>query len=548
MNSFNKAIEINPNNSNAWVNKAYLLERLNRNEEALLAYDKAIEINPKNSKERNSRDFRYEKSIAYSNKAQLLSELQRYEEALTTYNKAIEINPNNSNAWDNKASLLERLNRNEEALATFDEAIKVSPNDYDIWISKGSFLRNLERFEEALSAYDKAINIDSNKSTAWTNKAYLFEQLGRFEEALAAFKKSNGENPTNYSWKHIAFLCQKLERNEDALVAINNAIELYQQDEDAWNEKGKILVTMGRYEDAILAFDKAIEINPIFYSAWYNRRETIVKLEEFLKTIKVDFYAEPSTGRIMNRLELDIKSFFPINSTINISNNIQLNYNFEGQTRIEKFILSNSSYFGKIKVDLNQQGDFPFEDYNATIFLYYDYKNQSKPFEYLNSTNNSLIMDSWGQPRLINFYFEGNKIEITMERVNKNVTKWLYCVGVAIILAYLISFLIIYRKTAYNSDMFAVFNSFSFLFFVALVIAGVRDYIFISKYATGFLFLVIISFCIIIIKRFRSVKKINEMKHEEEIHITKIIEMLKLNDDKINEIKEMLTTENKKNH
>ena len=325
-----------------------------------------------------------------------------------------------------------------------------------------------------------------------------------------------------------------MERNEDALEAINKALEIFQQDEAAWNQKGDILSKIGRYEDAMLAFDRAIEINPQSYHAWYQKRETLEKLEMSLKTIRADFYIEPNTGKIMDQLELDMNSLFAISSKGNIPKNIQLNYKFKGQTRIEKFIISNNSYSGKITVDLNKRNDYPFEDYNTTIFLYYDYQNQSIPFTL--SINKSLTIDSWGQPRRINFQNEGNKIEITLERVNKKVTEWLYLIGVAIILTYLITFFVIYRKSPYDSDMFAVFNSFSFLFFVALVVAGVRDYIFISKWATGFFIFAIICFGCILIKRFKSITENNMKKKEEEMYKTEMKEILKRNEEKINNL------------
>jgi tetratricopeptide (TPR) repeat protein len=46
---YNKAIEINPHNSTAWINKGFALYSLNKYHEALAADDKAIEINPHNS-------------------------------------------------------------------------------------------------------------------------------------------------------------------------------------------------------------------------------------------------------------------------------------------------------------------------------------------------------------------------------------------------------------------------------------------------------------------------------------------------------------------
>ncbi len=46
MEAFDKAIEINPQDPDAWNNKGFALSYLNKSYEARKAYNKAIEINP----------------------------------------------------------------------------------------------------------------------------------------------------------------------------------------------------------------------------------------------------------------------------------------------------------------------------------------------------------------------------------------------------------------------------------------------------------------------------------------------------------------------
>ena len=50
MKAYDKAIEINPNDSDAWNNKGLALGKLNKHEDAMKAYDKAIEIYQQKSK------------------------------------------------------------------------------------------------------------------------------------------------------------------------------------------------------------------------------------------------------------------------------------------------------------------------------------------------------------------------------------------------------------------------------------------------------------------------------------------------------------------
>jgi len=74
------------------TNKGDSLGRLNKSDEAIKAYEKAIEINP------NDSDAWYNKGVALDN-------LNKSDEAIKAYEKAIEINPNDSDAWYNKETL-----------------------------------------------------------------------------------------------------------------------------------------------------------------------------------------------------------------------------------------------------------------------------------------------------------------------------------------------------------------------------------------------------------------------------------------------------------
>ncbi len=46
MDCYNKALEINPDYADAWINKGVVLENQNKYAETLECYNKALEINP----------------------------------------------------------------------------------------------------------------------------------------------------------------------------------------------------------------------------------------------------------------------------------------------------------------------------------------------------------------------------------------------------------------------------------------------------------------------------------------------------------------------
>ena len=227
--SYDKALEINPENDKAYFNRGIVLDDLGRKEEALASYDKALEINP-------------DKEEAYYNRGNVLDDLGRKEEALASYDKALEINPENDKAYFNRGIVLDDLGRKEEALASYDKALEINPDKEEAYYNRGNVLDDLGRKEEALASYDKALEINPDKEEAYYNRGNVLDDLGRKEEALASYDK---------------------------------ALEINPNVDDFWNNKGVLLSRLGKKEEALECYIKAIRINANHEKANRNRRALI---------------------------------------------------------------------------------------------------------------------------------------------------------------------------------------------------------------------------------------------------------------------------------
>ena len=119
----------------------------NKFNQSLIYYDKVLEINPQDTE-------------AWNNKGIALAQLGKLDKAIEAYDKAIEINPQNSLFWSNKGTGLGQLGKFDEAIKAFDRAIEINPQDSDAWYNKGLALDNLNEYNEAIKANDKAIGIN----------------------------------------------------------------------------------------------------------------------------------------------------------------------------------------------------------------------------------------------------------------------------------------------------------------------------------------------------------------------------------------------------
>jgi tetratricopeptide (TPR) repeat protein len=60
-------------------------------------------------------------------KGQILESMNKNDEALNAYNKATRLDPKNSDAWQNQAGLLAKTNKLDEAIYSYTRAIQLSP-------------------------------------------------------------------------------------------------------------------------------------------------------------------------------------------------------------------------------------------------------------------------------------------------------------------------------------------------------------------------------------------------------------------------------------
>ncbi len=114
---YDKVLELEPGNVNAWNNKGVCYRRLGRLEEALSCYDRALRL------QRHT-------ASTWSNRGNILYTMGRFPEAIVSLNKAIEIDPLNESAWLNKALVEERLGLRGEAAISFQRFIDLKPVEY----------------------------------------------------------------------------------------------------------------------------------------------------------------------------------------------------------------------------------------------------------------------------------------------------------------------------------------------------------------------------------------------------------------------------------
>ncbi|MFN7246154.1 MAG: tetratricopeptide repeat protein [Microcystis sp.] len=138
--SWDRALEIKPDDHQAWYNRGIALYNLGRFEQAIASYDRALEIKP---------DYHE----AWDNRGYVLTCMGRYKDALESCDRAIKINPNHANAYYNKACCYGLQNNVELAIENLQRAINLDVEYQDMAKTDKDFeqIRGDERFQSLLS-------------------------------------------------------------------------------------------------------------------------------------------------------------------------------------------------------------------------------------------------------------------------------------------------------------------------------------------------------------------------------------------------------------
>lgn len=166
LESYDKAIVMNPRVPEAHWGRCYSLNKLGKLDLALAACERALALKPKYPQALSS--------VGYA-----LSQQQQYEEALQRFNEALELKPDFAEAWVNKGVVLQALERHEAALDAFEAATDLQPDYAQAWANRGAALWSLERYAEAIDSLDKALELQPDNPNANRLREQARRELGK---------------------------------------------------------------------------------------------------------------------------------------------------------------------------------------------------------------------------------------------------------------------------------------------------------------------------------------------------------------------------------
>lgn len=250
------AAAASPNQAALHQQKAEVLSRLGRTDQAIAAYAEAIRIDPKlyeahfNSGLLSARSGKpadaltsFDRAVAlrgndpglFVERARVLVALQRKPDAVTSLEKALSLEAGHAAASIEIVPLYVAMNREADALQVMDRAAKVHPTDYKIQFNAGNLFRKAGKRADARSAYRRAIDVDSSREEAYVNLALTHQDEKDAKGALAVYELLLSKNPASaLGLRNAGLLClRELGDRAKGETYIKRYLEKYPKAADA---------------------------------------------------------------------------------------------------------------------------------------------------------------------------------------------------------------------------------------------------------------------------------------------------------------------------
>lgn len=180
LTSAEHAINLAPNNGDAWLYKGAALYGLKRHHEAIEAMQKAIVLKPQRIE------------MAWGWLADLYYELQLFPQAIATYREALKLTPDDDGLKGRYGIALKDGFQSTEALHLFEKLRDEHPGDPFTWRQIGFVHSNLAQTDAAISAYEKSLSLDRKQPKVWLALMLAYHLVGRDEDLKRAYQNLVG--------------------------------------------------------------------------------------------------------------------------------------------------------------------------------------------------------------------------------------------------------------------------------------------------------------------------------------------------------------------
>lgn len=242
------------------ANLGYLFYQLEMFEDAESNLVRALELDP-------------EQGNAWHNLGLARERLGRSEEAVRALRRAQALLPENEAVMQNLGLALARAGDWRGAAEVYAAGVRRRPESPELWLQLGLARKNLGDEEVAMPALEKVLELDADGGAglarqAAAHLAYIRFQRGEYQRAIGFARRSVEWAPKDPErWNLLALALQASGDSEGAIEAHRRALELDPKRAESAYGLAVAYLEMRSYREAEGAFRRALELRPGYSEA-----------------------------------------------------------------------------------------------------------------------------------------------------------------------------------------------------------------------------------------------------------------------------------------
>jgi serine/threonine protein kinase/tetratricopeptide (TPR) repeat protein len=266
---FQKAVQLDPTNAQAYTGLASAEKQLNKLDEAEKTYQRVIQLRP-------------QYAGAYLDLGGFYLQQQQVEKAIDMFSRAVAVAPDSYRGYSNLGAAYCYQAKFAEAIQPLRQSIAIRPTS-DAYTNLGTAYLRLRRYPDAIGAYQQAVKVDESQYAVWGSLGDAYHYSGDQAAAKSAYEKAvslanaklevnpkdaevNGDAADYYAMlgdkkRAVAFLDESLRWGQGDKDLLFNAAVVYQD----LGESGVALEWLKKSLDAGVSPATVLE-SPIFDS------------------------------------------------------------------------------------------------------------------------------------------------------------------------------------------------------------------------------------------------------------------------------------------
>ncbi|MDX6460123.1 MAG: eukaryotic-like serine/threonine-protein kinase [Acidobacteriaceae bacterium] len=249
---YQRALELEPGNQNAYIGLALAYEHAGAMSEAEQTYQRAIRVYPGSP-------------YCYNSLGTFYLRQHQFDQAAQMFQKVIALAPEGYAPYVNLGATYNNLGQYDKSIEPLKKSILIRPS-YAAYLNLGVAYNGLKRFADGAIAYEKAIELDPEQFITWGNLAEAQYYGGRKSEALQAYRKAvelateqlkvNPHDPDVLS--NLANYHSMLGDRDQAMQYLKQALQYGQNDKEILVDAASVYNHLGDTALAVQWIGKAV--------------------------------------------------------------------------------------------------------------------------------------------------------------------------------------------------------------------------------------------------------------------------------------------------